>query len=292
MKSRLVSVLGKMIQRGAVLLACVVVLSSLSGCLKTLHILIKPKPDGSGILDYTLTLKQETVDMIKEFHRETPSSNTEPNGEEAPGDGTTEMRKIADSSNGVLSFIGVDFVIKNGDTLGATGHYAFRDIRALKVKDLFKTRSSMNLTGDDTTSQIWSQFEFERGNPAVLRVRSLHPESALNFDGALTPDTAAKKKGAKKEDHSLQDAMLVIVADMFDSLEMKMEIEPQGNIISTDAQHREGNRLVFANVNLGGFKALAEARKKGSKKADKILADMKKNMWIETQPMVTIRFKE
>ncbi len=277
------------LQRSALLGLALLMAVSLSACLKTFSLTLKPKPDGSGTMEYMIVLKEETLQMIKEMKDDT--SNTSENKTAASGL-EAQARMTADSSGGIIHFETIRYIVRHGDTIGANAIFRFDDITKINPKELFKSQSSLGQSDDDTSAQVWSKFEFTKGSPSLLRVHSRNAEKMAEFGGLLagnSNDQGTKKKKGKAEKEP-ENPFAEMFASALDSLEMNLAIEPQGTIESTNSTKRVENRLTFAHIDLSGLLAMVKAKSKNPKLAAKLEKQMHDAMWIEKTPVVDIRF--
>lgn len=274
--------------RLALLLAALLLSGSLSACLKTFSLTLKPKPDGSGTLDYTVVLKHETLQMMKEAQTESTEKK-----DQSLGSGLEfQSRQAADSSGGMVSFEQIRYIIEAGDTVGATTTYHFSDLSRLKPQEIFRTKQSVN-TEDDSSAEMWDRFEFIKGDPATIKIYSRHPEKLADFSTAFSmPADDGSKKKKSKSSKAPENPFAEMIANALDSLHMNLVIEPQGQILSTNAARREGGTIHFAHVDLSGLTALVKAKTKNPKLAAKLEKEIKERSWAEKTPVVEIRFSK
>ncbi len=282
------------LRRALVLSLGLVLFTGLSGCLRTFSLTLKPKADGSGTMEYTVELKQETLDMIREMKNDTSAAASE---NKSAGQGLeAQARMAADSSNGTVTFEHIDYIVRGEDTLGAKAIFHYKDITKIKPQDFFKSANPMGQQTEDNDSsgQVWTKFEIVKGHPAVLRVYSKNAEKITEFGGLMksgdnsAADTKSKKKGKKAKDEDNPFALMF--AQMLDSLQMDLAIEPQGKLVSTTATKVSGNHISFLHMDLSGLTELTLAKSKHQKIADKMDKEMRDRMWIEKAPVVEIRF--
>jgi hypothetical protein len=254
-------------------LAAVVALSLtffLTGCLQVEQI-IKLKPDGTGTITMTIVMTKEALAMMKEFSKqgvgEAKSAIDEMVNEEKAKE---QAAKLGEG----VKFEKVE-KIKNDIGEGAKMTFSFSDITKLKP-----SMDMQDMGGEGGEAKDAAMvFEFTKGSPAKLVVKTVHK----------------KDDKANKPDNEPDGAELAQAAQMMKGMKLTMVLEVEGTIKQTDAAHRVGSRITFAEVPFDDIlkdPAKFKAMNKAGAWADavKVLKEMP-GVKVEPKETVTIEFQ-
>lgn len=251
-------------------LAAVCTTLFLSGCLQVEQI-IKVKPDGSGTITMTVVMTNEALKAMAEFSKQGGGDAKSPVDELASEDKAKEQAKKLGEG---VKFEKVE-KIKNATGEGAKMTFSFTDVTKLKPS---MDMQDMGEGGGESSDAAMS-FEFTKGSPAKLVVKTLH-----------------KKGGdAKPDAPEADDAQFQQAAQMMKGMKLTMAIEVEGQLVETDAAHRAGSRLIFAEVPFDELlkdPAKFKAMNKAGEWADavKVLKEVP-GVKVEPKETVTIQFK-
>lgn len=252
-------------------LAALTVTFLLTGCLQVEQ-LIKLKADGSGSIVMTVVMTKEALAMMKEFSKQGGGDAKSPVDEMANEEKAKEQAKKLGEG---VKFESVE-KIKNDIGEGVKMTFSFADITKLKPN---LDMQDMGGGGGDAEKEAAMTFEFTKGSPAKLVVKTVHKKSAK----------------ADKPDDSTDSAEFAQAAQMMKGMKLTMAIEAGSTITESDGAHRIGNRVVFAEVpfdeilkDQARFKAMSRAG--DWSEAVKVLKEVP-GVKVEPKEAVTIQFK-
>jgi hypothetical protein len=243
----------------------------LTGCLQVEQV-IKVKADGSGTVTMTIIMTKEALAMMKEFSKQGGGDAKSPVDELASEEKAKEQ---AEKLGEGVKFEKVE-KIKNDIGEGAKMTFSFTDISKLKPS---MDMGDMGPGGGEKEKEAAMAFEFTKGSPAKLVVKTLH------------------QKGDKenKPDDPTDNAEFAQAAQMMKGMKLTMAIEVEGQITETDAAHRAGSRITFAEVpfdeilkDQAKFKAMSKAGEWAE--AVKVLKAIP-GVKVEPKETVTVQFK-
>lgn len=272
----------------------------LSGCLKSFT-LIRVQPNGKAMLEETLMMKKEMLNMMIQ---------------DSVDDATRrEAMNTMFADGGMMDFSRGKLIrtepMQDSAYLGMKYYYELENIDSLIIKDSDRASTMAGGGGgqkDDSKKKKGTLLRFSpatTGAPASLTVIDLDTLTEKKDIAEKKNNKADKKKKKKKKDDSDSTATQFAMAMMEGMMEgmgdmhMEMIVECQGTITSTNATKSEGNRVVFANVNMEEFKKEWKNNKnpemlKLLENPDAAMRDPSKNLpgiFVEKKPVVTIQFR-
>ncbi len=237
----------------------------LPGCLQVEQV-IKVKPDGSGTVTVSIVMTNEGIKAMAEFAKQSGGEAKSPVDELASEEKAREQAKALGEG---VKFEKVE-KIKNAIGEGAKMTFSFTDVTKLKP--------SMDMGDGGAEKEPAASFEFTKGSPAKLVMKMIRKKAGAAPD---VPDT---------DDSQFQEA-----AKMMKGMKLTMYIEVDGQITESDAAHREGSRVTFAEVPFDEilkspekFKAMNKAGEWSE--AVKVIKEIP-GVKVEPKDTVTIQFK-
>jgi hypothetical protein len=264
-------------------LAFFVVAAFTVGCINSTTV-IKVKPDGTGTIDQTLLMNASTLKtMISGFDPSGQASAkaTGPFNEE-------ELRKAADRMGKGVRFVSATPMKKDAFE-GVRAVYAFDDINNVRVDqdpNLSSASSGQFSAPPKTSSPVNFKFT-KQGQSSVL---TISVDEKTTAPPEAVPPAAAQEK--------IDPAMMQMMKQMFQGFRVAIEVEVEGKIVKTNADHVTGSRVTMLEMDLGALledeaqlRKLQSAVKPGASIADvkPLLKDVK-GIKIN-HSMVTIEFR-
>ena len=251
-----------------------------TGCLQV-DTTVKLNKDGSGTIEEKVMMSSMVVQMIKQFMNSMPDSSGEKqefklfNEEELRG-------KVSEYGEGVKYIEGKE-LSKDGWE-GYKAVYSFKDINNLRMDTNPNKKVELDEGGSEVENDFFS-FRFKPGNIAELIID--RPDVSMK-EGTETDES----NNESMQNQPLNDSMV----KMMDGMRIKISLQPQGNIVSTNASYVEGSEVTLLDLDFSKL-----LKNKGSldmlkKNPPKSLDDMEKivknipGMKIEIQKPVSIKF--
>lgn len=244
-----------------------------SGCLQ-FETIISVRTDGSGQVEQTFLMNNEILAMLQGM-----SSESE---EEFSLLDVDELRAEASAMGEGVRFVSAEPI----ETDWGQGYFAlfeFDDINALRVNqnpgDNVPDSAS---TGDEPIEENLT-FELTPGSPATLLVRF----PTENGD----EDTSDEAPAAEAE--GMDDMLRQFYADM----RMMIAVDVDGRIVSTNATHRDGNRITLLDLDFNAILEDADAMARLMNNQAQSVSDLQvlaanvPGVKIETTDPVRIRFR-
>ena len=224
-----------------------------TGCF-TVDMLFKVRPDGSGDIEVTTTVKKDFVEQMAAF-----AGVEVPEGEGGAGGQLFSEAKLQEQADKLGP--GVKLVrhemISSENVEGVRAFYTFTDIGALRA-DVMGAAPGNDGGGEGL------DLKFEKGGggkPSVITAQLPKPELPdSGGDSAGKTDEAGDPEAAKE--FSMDDPQMQMMAQMFSGLKFRIALEVQGKLVSSNAPKVEGNRSILLDVDFD--KMMASPEKLGS----------------------------
>jgi hypothetical protein len=225
----------------------------ISGCFQV-ETVIRVNRDGSGTVSETMMLSKKMLSqmnaMMEAFPQEggakpQPFELFEPDKLKARakemGDGVTYLSgKKADSA----------------DFSGYTATYAFLDINALRLNQ--QGDSSSSAPGPGNAPSLPVIFHFTKGNPSTLVIEQ--PMEKASEKGSGESSKGAGQNNPADSPGSDNEAKELI--EMFMGMKMVLALDIDGEILESNATHRNGSRITIVEMDLATFgKSIPELEK-------------------------------
>lgn len=271
------------------LLAGVVCLSS-GGCITALTA-ITLRPDGSGTIEQTMSMKAEMAKQLAGMMQGMAD-------ESAESVGPPELFSEQEMREGAAKYgEGVAFVSSRPiDTAGRVGRvatYSFRDITTLRVNQKPAATSPAGGMGEAAAVEDLL-FRFSRQPAGTSLVTVVFPEAKLEeareeaMDGGpdASPDGAAP---------SPDPAQLAMMKQLFDGLRIAIDLEVDGDIVTTNSPFVSGSRVTLLEMDFSELMKnealLGKVSQPKSIEEAKLLLQGIKGFKVNLDPEVTVEFK-
>jgi len=209
----------------------------MAGCL-SVDSNIKVKPDGTGTIEQTMLVNSSAMGMMAMMGE--PAE-----GSEAPTAETmfSEEKLRADAAK---LGEGVTYVsstpVAQGEMKGVTAIYAFTDFNKLNIN----TSPDLD-TGDDDEGSSGDTLDMalsKRGGSSLI---------SFNLFGRDEPPAATEDAADPGESPfgDMPKEMMGMLAPMFKDMRVAVSVEPQGELVRTNATHVNGQRVTILDIAFG-----------------------------------------
>jgi len=243
---------------------------------------VKVKPDGSGTIEQTFLISKAALEMQQSGKKK-----------KEPFHNPTQLKKEAAELGNGVEYVSSKKV-STDDFEGYTVVYKFSDISALKLSDDFgeKVSSKKKTASDEAPRQkTYTTFAFQKGAESELVINMPPKASTVKQDKTDEETTDA-------ESDSLAESGLAMMRLFFRGMKIATYIEPQGEIVSTNAHLRDGNRITLAEVEFEKMFAdtstLRYLRKMKDDNSPEAMREVMRNVpgiKLETAEKITVRFR-
>lgn len=230
----------RMFRAVAVLAAAV----ATTGCL-SIDSNVKVKPDGTGTIEQTMLVNSSAMGMMSMMGGESGDKSKAP---------TAETMFSADKLKADAAKLGegVTFVsstpVTQGEMKGVKVIYAFTDFNKLKI-----STSPPDMESEDGSTQSSGN-----GTPLEMMLTRTGGSSLITLDmfGDAAKEAAAakaKEAGATPESPlgDMPKEMMGMLAPMFKDMRVAVSVEPQGQLVRTNATHVSGGKITVLDIAFG-----------------------------------------
>lgn len=241
----------------------------LVGCMEV-ESLIKVKPDGSGTIQQTVLMSSELVAMMQGM-----DESSEANSKKGSPLIDEEQLKAAASKMGE----GVTFLHavehKSDTSEGYIATYSFTDINKISV-DQNAGSNAPSQGGEENKKEEAISFIFTKGKTSTLTIKS----SAGNAVKAQQEKAATAEKTPAEiaEEEAAQEMAMGMMSQMFKGMRVAMIVEIDGDIVDTNATHRDGQRITIMDMNFEKLLEDEEAFKEFVSSSDQGIENAKEYM--------------
>lgn len=229
----------------------------LAGCFQV-ETVVKVNPDGSGIVEETILLSKQFIaqmqGMAQGMAADTGQAQTPPPPELFTPDSLKKM--AAQMGEGVTYVRGEK--LDNATFSGFKAVFAFRDINKLKLSE---EPADLTAAGDAggiaAPKSDFVQFRFTKGATSTIVLHNSSPKKSPAPAG--TPESSPPETSGKAPAHAASappapgtppsgdDQAAEQLKKLFGGMKMRLVIEPQGKIVSTNATYRTGNQITIVD---------------------------------------------
>jgi hypothetical protein len=210
----------------------------LTGCFQITTV-VRVNPDGSGTVEESMMLSKKIFTEINKVMQGFAGAS----GEKPKPLELFEPAKLKEQARtmgkGVIYRSGKK--VETADYTGYTATYAFTDINNLKL-----SQNSGDPTGTTKPASLPLVFHYSKGSPATLTITQAQAKAAGKAPVAPDAEPAAPADAPPK----MSEADARKFLEMFMGLKFVLAVEVNGTIVSTNATHRNGNRLTLLDFDL------------------------------------------
>lgn len=280
--------------------------AGLGGCLdmeKVVHV----RPDGSGFVEERMLMKKESVAMMQGMAKMAAQPGSD--GKFQLLDPDRLAAEAAAMGQGV-SLVSAE-ALSSPEGEGYVARFAFTDVNQLTMDQnphqpapgaAAHTGSPKADSAGDTQvpgaaagevpvrEQEAIRFEFRKGEPSVLVIRSPKKADAPSGEAAAEATPAALPDGPEAE------MALQMMQRMFKGMHVAVHVEVDGEILETNAAFKLGSRVTLMDIQFDQiladperFKRLASSQPEGMEQVKALMKDLP-GVKVELNDPVEIRF--
>jgi len=239
-----------MIRKLWTLVLSVAAVAALAGCIDV-ETLVKVKPDGSGTVEEKVLMKKELVAMMQNM-----GASMGATGETESGFSLLdrdELEKDAQAMGDGVTLISAE-ALSTDTGEGYLARFAFEDINALRLNQNPGDRAPSE-GGQGDGPEVGSKnetliFSFTPGDEPVLIIQPPVEDTSGTADAKETTGKAGPEAAdaASTADEAAQAQAMMMMQQMFDGLRVAIHLEVEGEIIETNATHRDGSRVTLMEM--------------------------------------------
>lgn len=260
-----------------------------AGCLQH-EVVVRVNGDGSGTIVERVVMSHEFIEMFKQMS--------------APGKPfqlRTAEQLRQDASNygeGVRLHSGKNIETQFGR--GYEAKYVFDDVTRLRIGqnpgDRMPGESSEGAGVDGSTGKF-TTFSLRRDRQSELVVH--WPVDEPSVDAGEEPAASVENGGADAVGPTTEEerAALEMMTAAFKGMRMAVHVEVMGEIVETNATHRDGSRVTLVEISFAELLSSEDALLQMAQQKPESVADLKEMMTLipglklEIEPEVAIRFR-
>lgn len=225
----------------------VAVLSAVTvGCL-SVDSVIKVKPDGTGTIEQTMLVNSQAMGMMSMMGEGQGQGGAKAKGPDAASM-FADDKLVADAAK---LGEGVTFVsstpMTQGEMKGVKAIYRFTDFNKLKV-----STSPPDLDGGDgdetPASPSSSDLQMVLSRAGASSLITLDMFGKMRGQNGTAPAASSTDKNPMAD---MPKEMMGMLAPMFKDMRVAVSVEPQGQIVRTNATHVQGPRITILDVAFG-----------------------------------------
>lgn len=276
-----------MIRKLLTVLLSLIVATALTACID-LEMVVKVKPDGSGTVEEKVLMKKALVEMMKNMGNSLAAiEEKEPGAEPEPEFSLLDREELEEDAKAMGA--GVTLVsaepLSTDSGEGYLARFAFEDINKLRLNQNPGDRAPAE--GDPADGPEAGKkkeplsFQFTPGDEPVLVIRAPAgdtSDAAGAGEGTDEADTDAAD--AEEGEEGVAEAM-AMMQQMLDGLRVAIHIEVEGEILETNATHREGSRVILMEMDFSKllqdperFQAFVKSDPEGMQDAKALMKDL------------------
>ncbi|HPX62069.1 MAG TPA: hypothetical protein PLN25_09935 [Deltaproteobacteria bacterium] len=227
----------------------------LSGCFQVERTVVV-KPDGSAMVEETFLMSKKALQAMSEAFGEKGSAKQ-------PDDdfGLEDPKKLKAAASSMGE--GVSFVrsekISSEQFAGYKAFYSVADINKLTLSSAPPKVNGKQEKADPSRA---ARFVFTPGDTATLQISSPRPPTAKKAaektvtDGKLkNSDSVAKPESKPQPPAGGKD--MEMLRQFFEGMRFALSVRVEGEIVETNATHREGETVVLADIDFGKLLSIA-----------------------------------
>lgn len=274
---------------GRLLLAGAVCLSS-TGCITALTA-IKVRPDGSGTIEQTMSMKAEMAKQLAGMMQGMADQGAQAG---APPElfSEQEMREGAAEYGDGVTFVSSRPIEAPG-RVGRVATYSFKDITKLRINQKPAAPGPTGGMAGATASED-VLFRFSRQPAGTSLVTVVFPDAKLEQarEEAMESGSGESAAGAPA---APDPAQLAMMKQLFDGLRIAIDLEVDGTIVTTNSPFVNGSRVTLLEMDftelMNNEALLGKVSQPKSIEEAKQLLQGIKGFKVNLDPEVTVEFK-
>lgn len=207
--------------------------TSLFGCLQV-NTKVNVKKDGSGTIEETVLIKNEIINMLKEFAMAFDSTKKD----DFSLFNEDEMKNKASGYGEGVKYKSSEKIKKSGFD-GYKVIYSFKDINKVKLNLNPDDKLPMGESSDDEVegNAEYVNFKFIKGSPSVLTI--IFPEEKMEKE--------MESEAVEMSDSAMSDQVDKMI-EMFDGMKISFNLFVDGDMQETDASYVDGNKVTIMDI--------------------------------------------
>jgi hypothetical protein len=283
---------------------------TLTACIQV-ETVVKVKTDGSGTIEETFVMRKDLLEQMKKVMEEMAKgmaevlTDEEKAGRPQENSGTKPKAEAFDffdeaklKENAKNMGEGVTFLsgskIATDDFEGYKAIYSFEDINKIRINqnpgEKVPSVPHEGGSGTDSKRKEHVVFAFQKGKPAELIIHS--PKRSIDPKAQDAEDTQASQNNEKPSDE-----MAAQVKELFRGMKIALSVAVDGNIVETNATHRDGSKITLVEMDVGKliekpelFLKLSQSQLK-SLEESKVLMQQIPGIKVDLHEEIRIRFE-
>lgn len=272
----------KTFTKAAKIVVLFMLVGSLAGCFSSLWT-INLKSDGSGTIRMEYKMDKQVMSMAQGMGGSStgiPSTSSELLEEES-------LEEMAAQMGPGVRLVSAVAQPDTGQFIGYTAHFEFDDINTLKIDPMEEAPGGGELESE--TEELPFTFSFTPGATSKLVI-------LLDQKDDSDVDEYEDSFGEPGEEQEQTEQMVAMMKPFFRSMAFGVEIIIEGAISSTNATHRDGNRITLINMDMGKIidndSLFAEVINSEDMQNEKMRAKLEEvGVQIEAQEEVFVHFR-
>ena len=214
-----------------------------TGCL-SIDSNIKVKPDGTGTIEQTMLVNSSAMGMMSMMGESSDDKAKAPTAENMFNE--EKLRAEAAKLGEGVTYVSSSPVTQ-GEMKGVKAIYAFTDFNTLKI-----STSPPDVEGGDTSVESTGE---ESPLDMVLTRSGASSLITLEMFGEKAKAAAAAKKqeagAAENPFGEMPKEMMGMIAPMLKDMRVAVSVEPQGQLVRTNATHVTGQKITILDIAFG-----------------------------------------
>lgn len=283
---------------------------SLAACIQV-ETVVKVKTDGSGTIEETFAMRKDLLEQMKKVMEEMAKgvaevlTDEEKAGKPQENSGAKPKAEAFDffdeaklKENAKNMGEGVTFLsgskIATDDFEGYKAIYSFDDINKIRINqnpgEKVPSVTHEGGSGTDGKRKEHVVFAFQKGKPAELIIRS--PKRGIDLKAQDADDPQPSRSDEKPSDEATAQ-----VKELFKGMKIALSVVVDGNIVETNATHRDGSKITLVEMDFGRliekpelFLQLSQSQFK-SLEESKVLMQQMPGIKVDLHEDIRIRFE-
>jgi hypothetical protein len=273
----------------------------LLGCFQT-EMVVKVKPDGSGMLVQTVLVRKDVMNQMRAM-AQSFAQEGQPQEELKLLD-EKELKETAQKLGEGVSYVKAEEIL-NENFEGYKAVFSFTDINKLHIDQ----NPSGSLPSDDSEKkapQEFITFKFKKGKTSKLTITMPEGKTKKQDTGKNEEEPASSSKTDENtteetpeatSDPQQEQMMMAMMQEMLKGMKVSIAVEVEGKIIKTNASIQDGNKLILMDIDFDKLLAAQDEFKEFVKTNPETMSEAKEimkkipGMKMEMEKVVKVKFK-
>ncbi len=276
---------------GILVLAC----SLITGCF-SIETVVHVNKDGSGTVTEKMLMGRMFVEQMKAMASQMGSM-----GGDAAGGGFALLDEEKLRARAARMGEGVSLVkaepVSNAKGEGYKALFAFTDVRKLRLNQNPGDVMPSSPGEEAPPAEEFIVFAFDAGSTSILKITMPEESDDEGAGESMTDDESFGGMDEGEVGNPDDEAMAEQMKMMFKDMRISMAVEVEGEIVDTNASHREGSRITLMELDFGKllenpekFEALQSAEGQNLQEVKKLMEDLP-GIKVELNPELKVSFR-